>query len=64
MAKTIEATVDPGDVGLDEKKLKEMDVQHASTVAELRHKIYNLERKLARQSDYLDALHQRIMLKK
>lgn len=47
-----------------EKKIKEMGAQYENELAEIRHKMYNLERKLARQTNYLDALHQRISSKK
>ena len=47
-----------------EKKIKEMGQQHQNEIAELRQKVYNLERKLQRQTDYLDALHNRVVMKK
>ena len=47
-----------------DKKIRDMSVVHDAEVAELRKRIYDLERKFARQTNYLDALHQRVVLKK
>ena len=47
-----------------EKKIKDLSAQHNNEIAELRHKLFNLERKLQRQTNYLDALHQRLASKK
>ena len=47
-----------------DKKIRDMDVAHRGEIAELRKQVHDLERKLARQTNYLDALHQRVVLKK
>ena len=50
-----------------DKTIKDMSVaaqaQHTE-IEILKQKVFNLERKLARQTNYLDALHQRVVLKK
>jgi hypothetical protein len=47
-----------------DKQIRDMDVAHRGEIAELRKHVFDLERKLARQTNYLDALHQRVVLKK
>jgi len=47
-----------------DKQIRDMDVAHRGEIAELRKRVHDLERKLARQTNYLDALHQRVVLKK
>ena len=43
------------------KTTGELAMQH---IMDLQNKVHQLERKLARQTSYLDALHQRVVLKK
>jgi hypothetical protein len=50
-----------------EKQLKDMqstNTQLAAQVQELHQQVQRLERKLRAQSDYLNTLHQRVVLKK
>jgi polyhydroxyalkanoate synthesis regulator phasin len=47
-----------------DKQIRDMDVAHRGEIAELRRHVYDLERKLARQTNYLDALHRQVVLKK
>ena len=47
-----------------DKQIREMGANHTTEIAELRKRLYDLERKLRAQTNYLDALHGRVVLKK
>jgi hypothetical protein len=47
-----------------DKKIRDMADSHQREIRDLQDKMRSLERKLARQTNYLDALHQRVVLKK
>jgi hypothetical protein len=47
-----------------DKQIREMGTAHATELAELRKRMHDLERKLRAQTNYLDALHGRVVLKK
>jgi len=47
-----------------DKQIREMGANHATEIAELRKRMHDLERKLRAQTNYLDALHGRVVLKK
>lgn len=46
-----------------DKKIREITAMHGSETADLRRRMHDLERKFARQNNYLDALHQQLMQK-
>jgi hypothetical protein len=47
-----------------DKQIRDMSTAHERELAELRTRVQNLERKLRTQTNYLDALHNRVVLKK
>jgi hypothetical protein len=47
-----------------DKQIRDMSAAHERELAELRTRVQNLERKLRTQTNYLDALHTRVVLKK
>jgi hypothetical protein len=47
-----------------DKKIRDMEQLYQGQLAELTQKVSTLERKLRAQTNYLDALHQRVVLKK
>jgi hypothetical protein len=47
-----------------DKKIRDLEQSYQGQLAELNHKVNDLERKLRAQTNYLDALHQRVVLKK
>jgi hypothetical protein len=47
-----------------DKQIREMGTAHATELAELRNRVHALERKLRAQTNYLDALHGKVVLKK
>jgi hypothetical protein len=47
-----------------DKQIREMGANHSTEIAELRKRLYDLERKLRAQTNYLDALHGKVVLKK
>jgi len=47
-----------------DKQIRDMSAAHERELAELRTRVQNLERKLRTQTNYLDALHNRVVLKK
>ena len=47
-----------------DKQIRDMAAAHERELAELRSRVHNLERKLRSQTNYLDALHNRVALKK
>lgn len=47
-----------------DKQIRDMSAAHERELAELRSRVHNLERKLRSQTNYLDALHNRIVTKK
>lgn len=47
-----------------DKQIRDMSAAHERELAELRSRVHNLERKLRSQTNYLDALHNRVVIKK
>lgn len=47
-----------------DKQIRDMSAAHERELAELRSRMHNLERKLRHQTNYLDALHNRVVFKK
>lgn len=47
-----------------DKQIRDMSAAHERELAELRLRVQTLERKLRSQTNYLDALHNRVVLKK
>lgn len=47
-----------------DKQIRDMNAAHERELAELRSRVHNLERKLRSQTNYLDALHNRVVIKK
>lgn len=47
-----------------DKQIRDMSAAHERELAELRTRMHNLERKLRHQTNYLDALHNRVAIKK
>jgi hypothetical protein len=47
-----------------DKQIREMGANHSTEIAELRKRMHDLERKLRAQTNYLDALHGKVVLKK
>lgn len=47
-----------------DKKIRDMADQHQREITQLHAKMQGLERKLRHQTNYLDALHQRVVFKK
>jgi hypothetical protein len=47
-----------------DKQIRDMSAAHERELAELRSRVHNLERKLRHQTNYLDALHNRVVIKK
>ena len=47
-----------------DKQIRDMSTAHERELAELRTRMHNLERKLRHQTNYLDALHNRVVFKK
>lgn len=47
-----------------DKQIRDMSAAHERELAELRLRVHNLERKLRHQTNYLDALHNRVVTKK
>jgi len=47
-----------------DKKIRDMEATYQQQLAHLYNKVEGLERKLRHQTNYLDALHQRVVFKK
>jgi hypothetical protein len=47
-----------------DKTIRDMNAAHERELADLRTRMHNLERKLRHQTNYLDALHNQMVVKK